>query len=839
MIYEPAIHVRSSSKQGLCRMIMVFRWMLWSLALVFFLGILAFAGVYYLASRSLPDYDGNYQVRGLYSDVEIIRDTNAVPHIFAQNDEDVFFGLGFAHAQDRLWQMTLMRRTAQGRLSELFGEETLSIDKFMRSLDIYTISQRAVSRQTPETIAALEAYSAGVNAWIEIVGTEALGRGAPEFFLSSKRIAPWLPADSIAVSKLLGVQMSDQASREVLRARLTLAMPTERIDDIMPKSPNGALMALPDYASLFPDFNPSYQKTIVSASAYDPIQPTGFAGASNAWAARGERSASGGTLLATDPHLPLIAPGYWMLARMDFSDGGAIGATIPGIPGILIGRNDDLGWGMTSSYMDDQDLVVEQLNPRNQDEYLTENGFEPFEKRNILIEIKDQVAIPYTLRWSRNGPVLPPDRYNVSTITPPGHVAVLSATVLAENDTTIQVAINLMRQKSVNRAIDTLEYYVSPSNNFTIADRENIALVAAGRMPLRNDAHPTRGRMPAPGWDAATPWLGILPFENNPVIMNPSSGIVVNTNNMLVDRAFPYHFSYDWGDTQRIKRATALLNERQFHTLTSFINMQTDVVSVSARTLLPLIARDLWWTGQPAATDTTERRKQVVLELLANWNGYMGEHNPEPLIYAAWVKALQKRLIVDELGQLSAEFSKLEPVFIERVFRDIEGASIWCDIKQTTVKETCKEMAELALDEALLWLEENYGPNPTRWRWGAAHKAVHKSNFFGSIPIISWFANITQETPGGDNTLLRGSTQGFGASPFTNVHGSGFRAVYDFSDPDSSVMIISTGQSGHLLSRHYDDLSLLWRRGEYIPMSLNRDTARGGAVGITNLTPRN
>ena len=819
-------------------MLRAFKWVFRGLVAMLVLAVMAAGGIYYIASRSLPDYDADFTVRGIDSEIEIVRDTNAIPHIFGTTDSDVLFGLGFVHAQDRLWQMTLMRRTAQGRLSELFGRDTLGIDEFMRALDIYGLSQQAVSAQTPETITQLEAYAAGVNAYIRIVNEQALGRGAPEFFLTSNQIAPWLPADSIALIKLMALQLSDQASREVMRARLSLQLPPERLADILPDAGTAQMaVPLPDFASLFPTAPKFAALDQTPRSPYDPIQPVDLAGASNAWAAMGSRSASGGTLLATDPHLPLQAPSIWFLARLEFPDGGAIGGTIPGIPGILIGRNADLGWGLTSSYLDDQDLVMEQLNPQNPLEYRTETGFEPFRTKDILIDIKGEVSVSRQLRWSRNGPVIPPARYNLAAVTPPGHVATLQWTALTENDTSIEAALGLMRARSVAEGISVAEKFVSPSNNITLADRENIALVAAGRMPARNPAHPTQGRMPSPGWIDATQWQGFYGFEENPKEINPESGIVVNTNNKITDRPFPYNFSFEWGDTQRIKRATQLLNAREFHTLTSFIDIQTDTVSITARTLLPLIARDIWWTGEPARSGTREARRQQALELLANWNGEMGQHDPEPLIYAAWTRALQRRLIVDELGRMSDEFSRLKPDFIERVFRNTDGAAVWCDIRQTTPVETCQQMSELALDDAMLWLEETYGTNVARWRWGGAHQAFQESSLLGRVPIISWFANIRQETPGGDNTLMRGATRGTGNAPFTNVHGSGFRGVFDFSDPDSSVMIISTGQSGHLLSRHYDDLSVLWRRGEYIPMSLDPERPRGGAVGITTLTP--
>ncbi|HSF91032.1 MAG TPA: penicillin acylase family protein, partial [Paracoccaceae bacterium] len=328
-----------------------------------------------------------------------------------------------------------------------------------------------------------------------------------------------------------------------------------------------------------------------------------------------------------------------------------------------------------------------------------------------------------------------------------------------------------------------------------------------------------------------------LPLAVNPSREDPSSGILVNTNNKTTDAAFPEHISFDWGDTQRLARATHLLNARQFHTRDSFIEIQTDVVSNAARLLLPMMAKDLWWAGQPAATGSYERRRQQALELLANWNGEMGEHDPEPLIYAAWISAFQRRLIIDELGLLATQFPTVRVEFLERVLRDKDGASIWCDIRNTTKKETCQDISAAALDEAMLSLSEAYGDTVTRWRWGYAHQALHESKVLGKIPVVGWFANIRQETPGGDNTLRRGNLRATGAQPFTNIHGSGYRAVYDFADPDSSVYIIATGQSGHLLSRHYDDLATIWRRGEYIPMSLDPTLARGGAVGITHLRP--
>ena len=817
-------------------MVKAFRWIFGSFIALLLLALIAGGFMWYLAARSLPDYNASYTVPAITAPVEIVRDSHAVPHIFGETDTDVLFGLGFAHAQDRLWQMELMRRTAQGRLSELFGPETLETDKLMRALDIYAISQRAVAAQTPETLALLTAYSAGVNAWVSTVRAQALGRGAPEFFLFNNAIAPWSPADSIALIKLMALQTTDKAGMEVLRAKLSFKLPPERLADILPDPVKAPSTTVPNFSSLFPEARVQVAAS-TPAPRLSPVPPVGMAGASNAFAAAASRSASGGTLLASDPHLGLTTPGIWMLARLELQSGGVIGATIPGIPAVLIGRNKDLAWGLTASYLDDQDLYLERLNPQNPDEYLTEDGAMSFVHKASLIPVKGQDPVSYDIRWASGRPVLPKGAFGTDQIQPDGHLFSLAWTGLTEADRSIQAEMDLMRSHSVASARSALQNMVAPSNNVTLAYRENIAIVAAGRQPERAIGNETLGRIPAQGWLAVNAWQGYYPFSQNPVVENPESGIVVNTNNALPTGAFPAHFSFDWGDTQRIKRATKLLNDRQFHTQSSFISIQTDTVSIAARTLLPLMGQNLWLADQGATPGTHKDRRRIALELLSQWNGDMSQHDPEPLIYAAWVRALQRRLISDELGPLTRDIPRINPLFIERVFRNTDGAGIWCDVKQSLEQETCQQMASVALDDALQELVRDYGRDINRWRWGAAHLAFQENKTLGKIPLVGLFANIWQETPGGDNTLLRGQTRGTGATPYTNIHAAGFRMVVDFDNPDNSVYIAATGESGHLLSRYYDDLAVIWRRSEYIPMSLDPGIARGAAAGITHLYP--
>ncbi|WP_170410075.1 penicillin acylase family protein [Ruegeria arenilitoris] len=817
----------------------VFRWLVRITTGLVLLALAAVALVYFLASQSLPDYDQTVEVRGLNAPVEIIRDTANVPHVLAENDPDVFFGLGYAHAQDRLWQMTVMRRTAQGRLSEIFGARTVHVDKLLRRLDLYGLAHRSVEAQDDYTKAALRAYAAGVNARLDEINEAALGRGAPEMFLFNAPVSPWQPGDSIAVIKLMGLQLSGHLEDEVLRARTSLMLnDPARLTDILPNVPGAGIAALPEYAALFPGLPRYARGTPMPDTPLSPFPKRGLAGASNAWTAAPSRSASGGTLLANDPHLGFTAPGVWYLARLELAKGGVIGATIPGVPAIMTGRSDRLGWGLTSSYLDDQDVHIEQLNPDNTEEYLSPDGFKKFRTRPSIIEIKDETPITLTLRWTENGPVLPGSHYNLETITPPGHVASLSWTALSPRDTSMTASMALMNADTVREAIDVGELFISPSQNLSLVDKDTIGLKLIGAMPKRDLRNQSRGRIPTPGWLAENLWQGRLPYADNPEFVAPAGGILGNTNNKIIDRPFPLHVSYEWGDTQRVHRWERLMQSREVHTRDSFIEAQLDTVSFTARSLLPLIGADLWFTGASAPEGTPERQRQIALSLLAEWNGEMNEHLPEPLIYAAWLRALQIRLISDELGPLAAEYKHVEPLFIERVYRDIDGASVWCDVRQSAPSETCTDMARLALDDALIWIAENYGTALQSLRWGDAHQATHDHPVLGSVPVLRFFVNIRQSTSGGDNTLLRGRTSGEGKDPFQNVHGAGYRGVYDFADPDSSVFITATGQSGHFLSRYYDDQAQLWRRGEYIPMSLDLDLARAAAVGVTNLIPR-
>ena len=793
---------------------------------------------YNLATRSLPNYNQSLVSGKITDEVEIIRNSSNIPHIFSDNLNDVFFGLGYAHAQDRFWQLNILRRSTQGRLSEIFGPKTLQFDELVRRLDIYNLARLSLEHQSEQTKSILKAYSNGINARIVEVNSKALGRGAPEMFLYPNEFAYWQPADSIAIFKLLALKMSGQISAEVTYAKASLVVEDKQLlAALLPDAPGTTITKLPYTEELSSKnfSNSNYKKELKALFRLPSLE---LAGASNVFGATKERSAAGGTLIANDPHFELSAPSLFYLARLQLNQVGVIGASVPGTPIIISGRNEKLAWGITASYLDDQDIFIEEQNLSSPNLYRTEKGWAEFKTDEQYIKVKNSSDIKIKRKWTKNGAVLPGSAFDLSSITPKNHLASLSWVGLTETDTTITSALNLMLSQNIRQGLIALEDFYSPSLNFLLVDHEKMVLKTVGKMPRRSPLHQTQGKMPSLGWKPENNWRGFWGYEVNPAIISSPGDILGNTNNKITNQTFPQHVSHFWGDTQRILRWKKLMQNREVHTRESFIEAQLDTVSPTARSLLPIIGSELWYSQPMGEKGSRQRLRFDAISMLASWNGEMNEHLPEPLIYSIWMKFLQKKLIEDELGVVSLSFNSINPIFIEKVFRDIDGAAEWCDIKHSSIRETCPEIASASLDEALSWLQEKYGKKLNALRWGDAHEALHQNETLGNIPILKYLVNIRQSTSGGDNTLMRGKTLGKGNEPFLNIHSAIYRGVYDFADPDSSVFIISTGQSGHFLSRHYDDLGILWRRGEYVPMSLDPKLAKGASIGVTTISPQ-
>ncbi len=812
----------------------ILRWLLRGLiGLSAALGLgLALAWV--LISGSLPDYGGRVTAEGLGAPARVIRDANAIPHIRAESAADAWFVLGLVHAQDRLWQMEVARRAVQGRLSEILGARTVGLDRLVKTLDLYGHARRSLPHQTPETQAALAAYAKGVNAWIRHVDARSLGRGAPEFFLFGEGFAPWTPADSLGILKMMALRLTQSARAEVRRALFQLALPPERVADILPDYPVGAETVVPRFTGETP---PGSRAALPPEdpllAALGPPAP-GEGGASNAWAVDPSRSSSRASLLANDPHLWLSAPSVWYLADVQGGGVSGIGATLPGVPAIVIGHNGRVGWGLTTAHIDDQDLYIERLAPGEPGAYLTPDGPRPFDNRRIRIEVDGAAPLVETVRRTRHGPVLAPDMLGVGQITPEGHVAALAWTALTDDDRSLSALTALLAAEDVGAALEVADLVAAPAQVLTVADRREVAMVLAGRVPQRHPTNRSRGRLPVTGWRAEHDWQGSLPAAARPLVRAPEEGAVATANNRLTDRPYPEHLGHDWAPPYRIRRIIKELSGRRFHSRDSFVALQADTISEMARSILPLIARELWW-GR--ASGAEEGLRAEALDLLADWNGEMDQHSPEPLIFSEWMRRLTERLAADELGGLYPEIAGAQPLFVERVFRDIEGAAIWCDVTKTPEAETCAEIAVAALDDALAGLSAEHGRTIAGWRWGEEHRAVHRHMPLGYLGWVGFLVNIEHETSGGTDTLMRGQTLGRGPTPFENVNAAGLRVVYDFADLNRSVWMISTGQSGHPFSRWYDHFAEPWARGDVVAMSMADEDAQSGAVGTMEIVP--
>ena len=796
--------------------------------------------IYFLISSSIPNYEAEEVTSEIEKEITILRDNYAVPHIFAQNNTDPFFALGYVHAQDRLWQMEFLRRLSQGRLAEILGPKFLESDIMVRTLDIHNIAKESVSFQDQDIIKKLNAYSNGVNYRLKQISIKGLGRGAPEFFLHSKTISPWTAIDSLAISKFLSFQYSGKMYSEIFRARLKLTGVSSRmIEDLFQEKASkvfdNKFSEIRSNVANVPAFSSSSTALISNTKSHR--------GASNIWAVSPQRSAHGSTIAAADPHISLTSPSLWMLAHIGFGEEYIYGGTIPGIPAILIGKNRNFGWGWASTFADDQDIYMEKIDPDIEGNYISISGDQEVSKkmleRQVIIGVKNFPGKTVTLKATENGPILPLYLPGLKDIIPPGHVASLSWPGLDKDDKSLGAMIQLMYAPNIMSAKTILKDFHSPIQNFLLVDKQNIAIQVAGKIPLRDKLHTTKGRYPSIGYIAENLWKGYIDYEDNPFIQNPGSGFVSNTNNKISTKKFPYHIAHEWGDAHRILRLNSLLKKREFHTTQSFVDIQTDTISITARILLPLLGKNLWYQDTFQPDDPKNELRRVALNLLAEWNGNMRVHDPEPLIFAAWLDAFQKRLISDELGTLSREVYRLRPLFLEKVLKNVDGAANWCDVIQTPQIENCDILAKKSLDDSLALLSLKYGTRVESWRWGDAHKSYHRSNALGQIPLISYLSNIVQETSGGQNTLMSGEYLGFGENPYLQNRGSGLRAIYDFGEDNNSLFILSTGQSGNPLSRHYDDMVSMWKLGEYIPAIIDRDVIEGsGAKKTTFIHPK-
>lgn len=779
-----------------------------------------------------PLIKGSLKAAALKAPVEIMRDSEGVPHIYASSPSDAYFALGFVHAQDRLWQIEMNRRIAAGRLAEILGPNALNTDRFLRTLGVRRNADSILAGLNEETRGALDAYAQGINHYL----ATRTGPLPPEFLLAgAPQPEDWHPADSVAWQTMMAWDLGANWTQELLRMRLSQRLTLQQINQFLPPYPGDPVIPTQDYTSLYRSLAGVTEQLAAVAKIAPPSGVEGMG--SNNWVVSGTQSASGKPLLANDPHLALAAPSLWHFVHLSAPGLNVIGATLPGIPCIVLGRTDRIAWGFTNTASDVQDLFIERVNPDNALQYQTPSGWDAFEQRTEIIRVKGQADVKFAVRSTRHGPV-------ISGVLPVADKAPLDAkqyvisfawAALRQDDRTVQAGIGFNRAQNWTEFLQAAKDFGAPQQNIVYADIDgNIGFVAPGIVPMRRADNDLKGLAPAPGWDSRYDWAGFIPFDALPQTFNPSFGRIVTANDKIVDSAYPHFLTSEWALPYRANRIHALLNSQPTHDLESFGTMQQDSVSLAAQELLPILRQ-----VKPAT-----ERELIALELLGKWSGSMATESREALIFNAWMREASRQIFKDELGaELMADYWEQRNTHqaMVKVLKNIDGQARWCgDARSGSAADAagCGALLSEALRIALTDLERRYGTDMADWKWGNAHMARSEHRPFGKVSWLSEFFDIRVPAAGDTYTLNVGRYNlRDEAEPFTSRHSAGMRALYDLSDLENSRFIHSTGQSGNVLSPKYRNYVTRWANGAYIPMRMKREAVEEDKLGTLRLEP--
>ncbi|HEU0218399.1 MAG TPA: penicillin acylase family protein [Stellaceae bacterium] len=762
----------------------VWRALGWGVAGVLVVLLVITGGGFLVLRTSLPATAGRITVAGLHGEVTIARDADGIPTITAQNDDDVSFGLGYAHAQDRLFQMELQRRYGAGRLAELFGAAAVPVDTQMRVLGLYRAAEAAFPKLSPAVRSGIEAYGAGVNAYIATRGLAL----PPEFLMLRFSPEPWKPADTLIWGKLMDFQLGGNYRGELLRARLAQTVSAEDMAFLYPDYPKDAPRTL---AELLPLYR---QLPLGPLHAALP-EAMGPHYASNNWVVEGAHTASGKPLLANDPHLGFATPGFWYLARLITPQHDIEGATAAGVPVVIIGHNEKIAWGFTTTTADIEDLFIEKLDAKDPGRYMVGDASEPFRVREETITVRDGAPKTLTVRSTRHGPVV--DDALTAGTNAPGYVTALQTTFLDDDDASAEALWDIDRAGDWTSFRDGLKHVAGPPQNVVYADAAGtIGFIAAGRIPIRKKGD---GWLPAPGWSGDYDWEGYIPFDQLPQGTNPASGHFVSANNKIVPDSYPYFISRDWDLADRAQRIEDLLAATPRQSPEASAAIQADTLSLEAARLVPLMTQIV-----PSSDQARE-----AIDRLKGWDFHMDADKVEPLLFTAWLRAFAHSVLFARLGAAAADYWDLKP---QVMFAVLTQRPDWCADPQRSERETCETRLAASLDAALDELRRGYGNEMSHWQWGRAHIAEFPHPVFERIPWLRDWLRVAIPTPGGYDTVNRGpSLIRDEAHPYRQRFGAGLRIVTDLAAPEQSRMMIAPGQSGNPLSPHYVDLLSRWR----------------------------
>ncbi len=853
------------------------------LAMVLVVGL----GVVWTVRRPFPTYAGELTLTGLSAPVTVHRDAYGIPHLYAQNLDDLFRAQGYVHAQDRFWEMDFRRHVTAGRLSELFGESQVETDTFLRTLGWRRVAEAEWEMASPDTRRYLTAYAEGVNAWIDATGgPAATGRKALQYaVLGLQRpryeIEPWHPVDSLAWLKAMAwdlrANMEDEQERALL---LASGLTREQVEQLYPPYPHDRHTAIvPDGLVVDGVFDPTAPAPAAKTdqdSEGVPIQtlattapalvdvghrirtlPTlvGMARAgvgSNSWVISGALSETGAPILVNDPHLAPSAPGIWYQMGLHCECGYRVaGFSFSGLPGVVIGHNDRIAWGFTNLAHDVSDFYLERVDG---DRYEVDGQWRDLEVIEETIRVAGGEDVTVTVRLTHRGPLLSdvsgdlrdigerppvrPDGQPVSAASLGGYAVSLAWTALTPGRTIDALfALNQARDFDEFRAAAAL--FEVPAQNMLYADVDgNIGYQAPGRVPVRGKGD---GRWPAPGWDSAYDWVEFVPFEELPYQFNPDSGRIVTANQAVAGPQYQPWLSEDWSYGHRSTRIHALLDEAEAAGPIGVADMER-IVFDNYNSMAPILVPHLLTAPQAPLA----QGEQAALEMLRRWDyqqpsgGAPGTPEQASSAAAAYFNAVWRHLLMllfDELPD-GANIGGGGRWF-EVVARLLdEPDSPWWDRVDTPATETRDDVLSRALADAYRELAIAYGDDPTQWRWGELHTLTIRDGSFGNSgigPVEALFNRGPVEVAGGTGIV---NANAWNAAEGYHVTGvPSMRMVVDLSHWDASRWIQLTGNSGHAYHPHYTDQLELWRTGETLPMRWERATIESEAVHTLTLVP--
>ena len=779
--------------------------------------------VYALLRSSLPQVSGEIatdQVKGVLT---IIRDQAGVPHIFADSEHDLFFGMGYCHAQDRLWQVDMLRRAALGRLSEVLGKDALKDDILLRTIFSPKSPEEFYHELAPEMKEVIEAYVAGVNYYIANTRDS-----LPfEFQLLRYKMEPLKPEDVPAINMVMAYVMNRSMGIELLRARLAEKTPEAKLGEIFGVYPKDSGSMFPEYAEMNTGRG-VFEKTLFAHSGVlDALFQAGHLPASNCWAVSGKRTPDGKAILAYDTHMSLEIPNSDYLVHLSCPAFTAFGGSISGVPLIIEGHTDVTSWGVPTSYEDPSDFYVERINPEHPRQYLYDGKWRDMRVKKETIKVKGGLPKEIEILLTHHGPVVS----DLDDLKLPKKAdEVVSLRWTAHDKLGGEAFYYAMKAKNWKEFEAAVKIQSVPGNTFVYADKMgNIAVRPAFEIPVRIGFD---GLKPLPGWDPKYEWKGYVPKDQFPVRVNPASGYVAAANNMMVGKKYPYYISSYWACPDRFQRITELLETGGNKIDYAYMKkMQKDVHSLTARRMLPGLLKALEGEGVHA-------RYGEATDELKRWDYEATKESVAATIFFVTFEKLLAEIFADEMGPvLYKDFVGDYPAAINALYRIIDGeASSWVDNVNTPKAETLADLFVTAFEKAMAELETKHGKNIKAWQWGKVKPVVFYHPIGKELGKLGGLLNDGPYPIGGAHTTVNAAAWRIGKGMVVN-HGPSLRYIIDYAHPETWGYIMPPGNSGNFMSSHYTDQTQKWLEGELNPTILSREQVEAQAEGKIVFTP--